>query len=188
MRLIKTSFVSKVFAFFRFVIIRTFYYKKLTIKSLSFIGRDVKFYIIGNGSVSIKGKINIRDNVEIQSRGILQFGNRCSINSNSRIISFEKIVLGDRVVIAQFVSIMDHDHSQSLREGILDIEKIESKPINIGNNVWIGDKVTITKGVTIGNNVIIAANSVVTKNVTSNTVAGGVPAKKIKKFFSNESC
>ncbi len=50
------------------------------------------------------------------------------------------------------------------------------------NNVWIGDKATITKGVTIGDNVIIAANAVVNKDVPSNVIVGGIPAKVIKKL------
>ena len=64
----------------------------------------------------------------------------------------------------------------------LDTTGFNIKPITIGNNVWLADKVTITKGVTIGDNVIIAANSVVTKDIPSNTLAGGIPAQIIKNL------
>lgn len=50
----------------------------------------------------------------------------------------------------------------------------------IGNNVWIGDKVTILPGVTIGDNAVIAANSVVTKDIPSFSVAAGIPAVILK--------
>ena len=53
-------------------------------------------------------------------------------------------------------------------------------PIHIGENVWIGSSVTITRGVTIGDNSVIAAGAVVTKDIPANVVAGGVPAKVIK--------
>ena len=55
-----------------------------------------------------------------------------------------------------------------------------SKPVNIGDDVWIGGNVTILPGVNIGNNVIIAAGAVVTKDIPDNCVVGGVPARKIK--------
>lgn len=55
-----------------------------------------------------------------------------------------------------------------------------TKPIVIGNNVYIGNNVIILPGVTIGNNVIIGAGAVVSKNIPSNSVAVGVPAKVIK--------
>jgi len=57
-----------------------------------------------------------------------------------------------------------------------------TKPITIGNDVWIGGNVTIIGGVTIGNNVIIAAGAVVVKDVPDNTVVGGVPAKAIESL------
>ena len=52
--------------------------------------------------------------------------------------------------------------------------------IIIGNNVWIGDKVTILANVTIGQGAVIAANSVITKSVPPYSVAAGNPAKIIK--------
>lgn len=56
--------------------------------------------------------------------------------------------------------------------------------ISIGNDVWIGANVSIMDGVTIGDGAIIAANALVNKNVEPYTIVGGVPAKIIKKRFS----
>ncbi|MDO4565403.1 MAG: DapH/DapD/GlmU-related protein, partial [Clostridia bacterium] len=57
-----------------------------------------------------------------------------------------------------------------------------SKPVTIGNDVWIGGNCTILPGVTIGNNVIVAAGAVVTKDVPDNCVVAGVPAKIIRNL------
>ena len=54
----------------------------------------------------------------------------------------------------------------------------------IGNDVWIGHNVNIMGGVTIGNGAIIAAGALVTKDVPAYTIVGGVPAKEIRKRFS----
>jgi virginiamycin A acetyltransferase len=56
----------------------------------------------------------------------------------------------------------------------------------IGNDVWIGQYVTILPGIKIGDGAIIAANSTVTKNVEPYSVVGGNPAKFIKKRFPEE--
>lgn len=56
--------------------------------------------------------------------------------------------------------------------------------IVIGNDVWIGFEAVILSGVTIGDGAIIGARAVVTEDVPPYTIAGGVPAKPIRKRFS----
>lgn len=56
-----------------------------------------------------------------------------------------------------------------------------TRPIVIGNKVWIGTNVTVLKGVKIGDGCVIAAGSLVTKDIPANCLAGGVPAKVIKE-------
>lgn len=58
--------------------------------------------------------------------------------------------------------------------------------ILIGNDVWIGYEAVIMAGVTVGDGVIIGARAVVTKDVPPYTIVGGVPAKVIRKRFSDE--
>jgi len=58
--------------------------------------------------------------------------------------------------------------------------------IVIGNDVWIGYDSIIMSGVTIGNGAIIGTRAVVTKDVPPYTIVGGVPAKVIKKRFSDD--
>ena len=58
--------------------------------------------------------------------------------------------------------------------------------IVIGNDVWIGFEAVIMAGVTIGDGAIIASRAVVTKDVEPYSIVGGVPAKPIRKRFSEE--
>lgn len=59
--------------------------------------------------------------------------------------------------------------------------------IVIGNDVWIGYEAVILSGVTIGDGAIIGTRAVVTKDVPPYTIVGGIPAKPIRKRFSDET-
>ena len=58
--------------------------------------------------------------------------------------------------------------------------------IVIGNDVWIGYEAVIMAGVTIGDGAIIGARAVVTKDVPPYTIVGGVPAREIRRRFSDD--
>lgn len=61
-----------------------------------------------------------------------------------------------------------------------------STPCIIGNDVWIAANACICRGAIVGNGAVIAAGSVVTKDVEPYTIVGGVPARPIKKRFSED--
>lgn len=58
--------------------------------------------------------------------------------------------------------------------------------IVIGNDVWIGYEAVIMQGVHIGDGAIIGTRAVVTKDVPPYTIVGGIPAKEIRKRFSED--
>ncbi len=89
------------------------------------------------------------------------------------------IALGDNVHITNGVKFLTHDGATLLfRDRVPDIEI--TKPIVIGDNVYIGNDAIILPGVTIGSDVIIGAGAVVSKSIPDNSVAVGVPARVIK--------
>ena len=89
------------------------------------------------------------------------------------------ITIGKNVHITDGVKFINHDGGTLLfRDKIPDLEI--TKPIKLGNNIYIGNNVIILPGVNIGDNVVIGAGAVITKDIPSNSVVGGVPAKIIK--------
>ena len=114
----------------------------------------------------------------------ITIGNYCNIGEYTQITSCNRVAIGDGVLTGRYVLITDNAHG-GLSMAESDIRPSQRKLISkgevvIGNNVWIGDKVTILPGVHIGDNVIIGANSVVSKDVPCNSMWGGIPAKEIR--------
>ena len=80
---------------------------------------------------------------------------------------------------------LNHNFADTTKR--IDEQGISTKPVVIGDDVWIGANAVILPGVTIGRHCVVAAGAVVTKDVPDNTVVAGVPAKVIKTLTSNHS-
>ncbi len=92
-----------------------------------------------------------------------------------------KIIIGDKCLISQHITITAANHS--IHKGIYIADQPWSTTDNyviIGNDVWIGANAIILPGVKIGDGAVIGGGSVVTKDIPSNAVAVGNPAKIIK--------
>ncbi len=118
----------------------------------------------------------------------ISLGNDVFIGPGAHFSSITSITIGNKVLIGPNVTIIGGDHNTAIvGEYMFDVEnKLPENdlPIIIQDDVWIGVGAIILKGVTIGTGSIIAAGAIVTKNVSSYSIFGGVPAKFIKKRFS----
>ena len=180
MRVIYNSYLSKVFSVLRFYFIKSFFWKRLSSNGLSLMGKRIQFYIVENGTVRI-GKRNIfSEDTFVYSKGKLETGDHFFINSDSRIVCYQEICFGNHVTIASNVTIVDHDHDYLFDDDSLRLQGYKTSKINIGNNVWIGEKAILLRGANLGDNVIVAAGAVVNKSFPSNVLVGGMPAKIIK--------
>lgn len=108
-----------------------------------------------------------------------RIGEKVFMNHNCSITCAEEITIGDACNIANNVVIVDHDH----RLGKVGVENgLESTPVHIGRNVWIGANAVILRGVSIGDGAIIAAGAVVNHDIPAHEIWGGIPAKKIRNL------
>ena len=87
----------------------------------------------------------------------------------------------ENVHITDGVKFITHDGGTLLfRDRVPDLEI--TKPIVVGDNVYIGNNVILLPGVTVGSNVVIGAGAVVSRDIPDNSLAVGVPAKVIKSI------
>lgn len=182
MKVIYKSTAYKTMSVLRAYMVKAFYFGKISLPKTSMIGRRCGVYIKNAGTIKCQGRIIVNDDVMIYSRGELTLGDNFGINSYSRIVTHEKIEIGNNVTIGQMVSILDHDHNYIVQDGNMGLDGYQTTPVKVGNNVWIGDKSTVLRGVSIGNNVVVGANTLVNKDVPDNCVIGGVPFKILKKL------
>ena len=100
--------------------------------------------------------------------------------------------IGNKVIFGPKPTIITGDHRiDIIGKYIIDVtddEKLpdQDAPVIIEDDVWCGANVTILKGVTIGRGSVVAAGAVVTKSCPPYSIIGGVPAKIIKKRFTDE--
>lgn len=159
------------------------------------LGRNTRFYGKCHFKRFPKSTITIGNNCEFLSsansnligvnrpcmvstlteEAVLEVGDNCGF-SGTVIGAFTKIKIGHNVRCGANTLITDSDwHPDDPRVG-------PSKPVIIGNNVWLGLNAIVLKGVEIGENTVIGANSVVTKNIPANVIAAGNPCREIAKL------
>lgn len=126
---------------------------------------------------------------------------RCKIGdytllNGALLMAEESIEIGSHCLISWQVGIADSDfHPLDPAQRIQDAlalapflenrparPKLVTRPVVIGNNVWIGMGALVLKGVTIGDNSVVAAGAIVTKNVPANVVVAGNPATIMKEL------
>ena len=138
--------------------------------------------------LEIGKECTLEDDLNFKYDGIWQegpnivIGNNVFIGTQCEFNICKMIKIGDNTLIASGCKFIDHNHGYSERNTLYRLQKVDSSPIIISSNVWIGVNTIILAGVKIGHNAIIGAGSVVTKSIPSNEIWAGTPAKKIKKI------
>lgn len=117
---------------------------------------------------------------EIRAPRKIVIGENCAINQRCYLDGRGKLIIGNNVNIGRCVSIYtaSHDYNNSKFPMI-------TKPVQIGNDVWIASHAIVLPGVGIGKGAVIAAGAVVTKDVEEFSVVAGNPAKEVRKRNMN---
>ena len=163
--------------------------------NVRFSGNTDKCLVIGDESILENSIVFERNG------GHINIGNNTFIGSGTKLISVNKISIGNNVQISWNVTIYDHNgYSLNFEDrkkefykifnnygsknmlSEFDWFKVKTAPIVVEDDSWIGFGAVILKGVTVGRGAIVAAHSVVTQDVESFTVVMGNPAKVIKRL------
>lgn len=120
----------------------------------------------------------------------IYIGNHVFINYSCVFLDSNTITINDHVLIGPGVQIYTASHPLKADERININEKsylTTSKPVEIGEQCWIGGGTFIMPGITIGSKTTIGAGSVVTKPIPANVFAAGNPCKIVRKLSEDDS-
>lgn len=142
--------------------------------------RKTEITLADNAQLTLHGDVILYEGVgvRITEGARLSIGDHTYINRSASIDCTQEITIGDYCAISDNVQILDSDFHPITYNGET---STMSKPVHIGNHVWIGRSAIILKGVTIGDGAIVGAGSVVTRDVPARCLVAGNPAKVIRE-------
>jgi acetyltransferase-like isoleucine patch superfamily enzyme len=164
-----------------------FFNARWQLRGCDHLGRWVRLQ--GRIHVNNRGHLNVGDRVALVSHPIpiilhtfpgarLDIGDRTVLNYGVDISAVKEIRIGADCLLGTHVSILDNDfHELTARDRMP-----ESRPVLIGDGVWIGNRVLILPGVIIGAGAAVGAGSVVMTDIPERCLALGNPARVIKRF------
>jgi maltose O-acetyltransferase len=113
----------------------------------------------------------------------IELGERIFFNFNCIVLDVCRVRIGDYTLFGPGVQVLTPRHPL---DAALRRKQEYGRPVDIGNDVWVGAGALILPGVTIGSDTVIGAGSVVTRDVPSNVLAAGNPCRVIRKISPDE--
>ncbi|WP_166647975.1 DapH/DapD/GlmU-related protein [Hymenobacter sp. UV11] len=156
-------------------------------KLISFVQRKYeqrRKYILKTRFATCGNNVDIHLSCNILAPAYLSIGNNSSVGAYTTIFAGFGVSIGKNCLISTNCGISSVNHIQEayIRYEGDSAEATGSKPVIIGDNVWLGMNTCVLPGITIGDNSIVGAGSVVTKNIPSNEIWVGNPARFVKKL------
>jgi acetyltransferase-like isoleucine patch superfamily enzyme/acyl carrier protein len=123
----------------------------------------------------------VRSHLVTGHQGFLEIGDGVSINFGAAISAHEHVKIGNRVRMGPYAIVMDSDYHAARDRG-----ERPTAPIVIEEDVWLAGRVSVLRGSRIGKGSVITAGSVVSGEIPAGVIAGGVPARVIRRIEGSD--
>jgi maltose O-acetyltransferase len=147
---------------------------------LHLAGRPRKAFVAASYRLRLKRcgrSVDFETGMIVRNPGRISIGDGCSFGSFVILDAHAPITIGDNCMFAAraTISTFTHDYTRSPMNSVT-----ITKPVAIGNDVWLGIGATVMPGVVVGDGAVIGAHALVTRNVPPYAIVVGVPAKVMK--------
>ena len=139
------------------------------------------------GAIRVGARAQLRDACELKSKGELRVGDHAICGRNVTLHCHESLTLGERVGLAERVTITDSDHAADGSDVWFMDQPVLADPVVLERNVFCGTNVVVLRGTRILRNAVVAAGAVVTGGEhAGGWLIGGVPARALKPLTTTE--
>lgn len=161
--------------------------KRLQLAPDAILEPDILWRVGSSGRLAVGRGSIIRTGTELKIDGQLHIGERVLVGAGCTLSVLDSIRIGDDCLLAERISIRDHDHRFADPHAPIAQQGYRIAPVTLGHNVWIGAGVTLLPGVSLGDGCVVGSNAVVTHSFPERCVIAGVPARVLKALPSSES-
>lgn len=158
------------------------------------IDRDCYIDALSDRGISFGNNVSIGKCTCIECSGTLKdlgvglcVGDNVGLGTHGFFGCAGGIEIGNNTILGNYVSLHSENHNYSDIHIPIRLQGVNRKGIKIGQDCWIGAKVTILDGTTLGDGCIVAAGAVVRGQIPPYSIIGGVPAKIIKMRYETSS-
>lgn len=152
------------------------------------LGDGVCINALSKGGVEFGDNVSVGAGSVIECTGVIRelgeyvkIGSHVGFAQNAFVAVRGPLEIGDDCIFGPNVSIHSENHVFSDPDAPIRLQGVTRKGVTIGRDCWIGEGAVILDGVSIGDGCVIAANAVVNKDIPDLSVAGGVPARILKR-------
>jgi acetyltransferase-like isoleucine patch superfamily enzyme len=157
-------------------------YPSLRFEGPCFIGPDVRFEVReGYARLVVGAYTHFGAHARVRAHeGTLRIGPKSVIGIRNTINCWIDISIGQACLFGDDIYVCDFDHVTTSLEVPIKDQGIVKTPVRIGDDVWLGTKVVVTRGTDIGDHSVVAASAVARGEYPPRSVVAGIPGKVVK--------
>lgn len=147
-----------------------------------FIGPDVRFEVReGYGRIVVGAYTHFGAHARVRAHeGTVRIGSKCVVGIRNTINGWLDIEIGDACLFGDDVYVCDFDHVTADLSLPIKDQGIVKSPVRIGDDVWLGTKVVVTRGTDIGEHSVVAASAVARGVYPAKSVVAGIPGRVVR--------